>query len=97
LSVHNSVVCLVKEQTRAATENILFLIDNSILTPDDIKLNTMTINWPDRIQPILKDNEEKLLKEKDYWLIKLRDRKNKLVMQLNECLIKIRGLHLQTM
>ena len=39
-------------EVRQAGERLKFLMDYALLPEDDIKLNSMTFNWPDRMEPI---------------------------------------------
>ena len=68
----------------------MFLVDYAFFSPEDIRWNNHTFTWYDNIQPILRNAEVKLLKEKDNWISKLRDKRAKLTMKLNECLARVK-------
>ena len=74
---------------KISAENVLFLMDYAFLKKEDIKLNNVTFRWTDRIQPLLKAKEIQLLKDKEFWIYKLRERRGKFSMLLNECLGKL--------
>ena len=75
---------------KISAENVLFLMDYAFLKKEDIKLNNVTFRWTDRIQPLLKAKEIQLLKDKEFWIYKLRERRGKFSMLLNECLGKVK-------
>lgn len=68
----------------------MFLMDYAFLPREDIKLNEYTFTWNDRIQPLLKSAEIKLHKEKEYWINRLKERRGKFSIALNECLARIK-------
>ena len=68
----------------------MFLVDYAFFSSEDVRWNNYTFTWYDNIQPILRNAEVKLLKEKDNWINKLRDKRAKLTMKLNECLTRIK-------
>ena len=65
-------------------------MDYAFLIKEDVKLNNITFTWVDRIQPLLKTKEIKLQKEKEYWIYRLKERRGKFSMALNECLSKVK-------
>lgn len=42
----------------ASKEHLLYLIDVHIFQPDDIRLNTATLAWPDKMKPVFEQNTE---------------------------------------
>jgi hypothetical protein len=72
-------------------KNVLFLIDfGGVFSKDDYKWNTYTFTWYQNIQPIVMNSEIKLLKEKDIWLAKLKEKRVQLAHDLTECLIRVK-------
>ena len=65
-------------------------MDYAFLAIEDIKLNQLTFNWNDRLQPLIKSSEIKLQKDKDYWIYKLKERRGKLSVQINETIAKVK-------
>ncbi|XP_077987554.1 dynein axonemal heavy chain 3-like isoform X2 [Glandiceps talaboti] len=63
----------LKEKLEIAAENLLFLMDYSYLSKDDILLNDNTFTWSDRVVPIIRNSEMKLQKEHDIAVQKLLD------------------------
>lgn len=55
------------------------------MSREDLKWNNYTFTWYDNIQPMLKNTEIKLLKEKDSWIYKLREKRGKLSVRLSDC------------
>lgn len=72
--------------------NVLFLIDYATFTKDDLKWNNYVFTWIDTLQPILKNSENKLAKEKDNWIVKLKEKRAKLSIRLSDCLNRVREL-----
>jgi hypothetical protein len=72
--------------------NVLFLIDYGFFSKEDLRWNNYTFTWLDNIQPILRNAENRFLKEKDNWITNLRDKRSKLLIKLNDCLNRVRDL-----
>jgi dynein heavy chain, axonemal len=79
-----------QDQLKISAENVLFLMDYAFLKKEDIILNNITFRWTNKIQPLLKAKETQLLKEKEIWIYKLRERRGKFSLQINECLGKVK-------
>ncbi|XP_076804480.1 dynein axonemal heavy chain 3-like isoform X3 [Clavelina lepadiformis] len=62
----------LKEQLGVAASNLLFLMDYAHLSKDDVLLNDNTFSWPDRIIPIMRNSEQRLQKEHDLKVSKLK-------------------------
>lgn len=65
-------------------------MDYAFLKKEDLKLNNTTFTWTDRIHPLLRAKEIQLLKEKEYWIYKLRERRGKFSLQLNDCIDEVK-------
>lgn len=72
--------------------NVLFLIDYGFFSKEDLRWNNYTFTWLDNIQPILRNAENRFLKEKDNWIANLREKRSKLLIKLNDCLNRVRDL-----
>ena len=72
--------------------NVIFIADYGFFSKEDIKWNNYTFTWLENIQPILKNTELKLIREKENWIVSLKDKRSKLSIQLNECLAKVKEL-----
>jgi hypothetical protein len=75
-----------------SAQNVLYIIENAIFSKEDIKWNTYTFTWLDNLQPLISSTEIQLLKERDTWILKLKEKRVKLQVKLNECLIKVKEL-----
>ena len=65
-------------------------MDYAFLAKEDLKLNNITFTWTDRINPLLRAKEIQLLKEKEFWIYKLKEKRGKLSLALNDCLVKVK-------
>ena len=74
---------------------MLFFLDYAILSKEDIKWNNYTFTWYENIQPMLRKTEVKLLKEKDTCIYKLRDKRNKLSVRLDDCMNRVHEFRLR--
>ena len=70
----------------------MFITDYGFFSKEDIRWNNYTFTWLDNIQPILKNTETKLIKEKENWINSLKDKRSKLSTQLNDCLARVKEL-----
>lgn len=92
---HYKVKICIKELILESAQNVLFFLDYVFFSKEDLKWNNYTFTWHDNIQPILKNAEIKLLKEKDTWIYKLRDKRGKLSIRLSECLNRVKEFRLR--
>lgn len=86
---------ILKELIHESAQNVLFFLDYAIMSKDDLKWNNYTFTWYDNIQPMLRNTEIKLLKEKDTWIYKLRDKRGKLSIRLSDCINRVREFKLR--
>jgi hypothetical protein len=70
--------------------NVMFLIDYGYFTNDDLKWNNFTFTWHERIQPIMFNTEIRLAKEKEFWIMKLREKRGKLSVKLSDCFNRVK-------
>jgi len=75
--------------------NVMFLIDYGYFTSEDLKWNNYTFTWYERIQPILLNTEIRLAKEKEFWIMKLREKRGKLSVKLSDCLNRVKEFKLK--
>ena len=68
------------------------MIDYGFFSKEDLRWNNYTFTWLDNIQPILRNAENRFLKEKDNWIANLREKRSKLLIKLNDCLNRVRDL-----
>ncbi|GFG29080.1 hypothetical protein Cfor_00250, partial [Coptotermes formosanus] len=55
----------LKEKIHTAGENVLFLMQNALLSPEDIHLNSRTFLWPKEMEAVLKLSEARLAHRRD--------------------------------
>lgn len=82
----------LKEKIYESAQNVLFLFDYAFFSKEDMKWNNYTFTWFDTIQPMLMNTESKLIKERDDWIAKVKDRRAKLSLKIEDCLIKVKEL-----
>ncbi|XP_066284547.1 dynein axonemal heavy chain 3-like isoform X3 [Branchiostoma lanceolatum] len=73
-----------KEKLDIAAGNLLFLMEYAYLPKDDIYLNHITFTWPERILPIIRNSEMRLIKEHDMAVQKLLKWQVDFVSRLDE-------------
>ena len=50
----------MQAEVREAGERLKVLLEHSILSEEDIKLNSQTFNWPARMDPIFEVSQQRL-------------------------------------
>ena len=70
----------------------MFLLDNTLLSNEDIKLHNLTFTWYNKIQLIFNAAQIKLLNEKETWINKLIDRRGRINLKLNENYQKVKEI-----
>ncbi len=75
-----------------SAQNVLFIIDNAVFSKEDIKWNNYTFTWLDSLHPLINTTEAQLLKEKESWIVKLKEKRIKLQSKITEYLNKSKEL-----
>ena len=52
-------------EVHEAGERLKFLMDYAILPEDDIQLNSLTFNWPQRMEPIFEVAQQRLMNKRE--------------------------------
>ncbi|CAF0857841.1 unnamed protein product [Brachionus calyciflorus] len=82
----------LKEMVFESAANVLFLVDYALFSKEDLKWNNYAFTWYDNIQPMLLNTELKLLKEKDDWIFRLKDKRSKLSLKIDDCFSRVKEL-----
>jgi hypothetical protein len=72
-----------------AASNLLFAIDYAFLTKDDFKWNSYTFGWLNNLNPLLNSTENQLSKERDIWVVRMSERRQKLQARINAVYSKV--------
>eukprot|EP00794_Sanderia_malayensis_P006878 gene6878-7653_t len=75
---------LLKNELGKASDNLLFLVDYANLPEEHITLNCITFNWNEKLQPLIKNSEMRMLREHETAVNKLKERKARFEMRLAE-------------
>ena len=75
-----------------SAQNVLFIIDYSVFSKEDFKWNNYTFTWYENLQPLINRSEMTLLKEKEVWIARVKEKRTKLVTKINECLSHVKEL-----
>ncbi len=70
---------------------ILFFLDYGFFSKEDLRWNSAALTWYDNIQPMISSTELILLRQKDKWIVKTRQKQAKLFAQVNEISNKIKS------
>jgi hypothetical protein len=70
-------------------------MDYAYLSDEDIRLNKLTFNWNENIQPLLKSSEAKLQRDKDFWIYRLKERRGKLSVRISDVLARVKDFRLK--
>ncbi|XP_067685210.1 dynein axonemal heavy chain 3-like [Haliotis asinina] len=79
----------LKDKLEVAAGNLMFLMEYGILPSNDIIINNNTFTWPDRIMPIVRNTENKLQREHDMAVSRLKDKKKKFAVELADAARKV--------
>eukprot|EP00795_Rhopilema_esculentum_P000293 gene293-9945_t len=74
----------LKAQLKKAASDLLFLVDYADLTEEHIHLNYTTFNWNEKLQPLIKNSEMRMLREQETAMNKLKERRGRFEMKLSE-------------
>ncbi|XP_032809855.2 dynein axonemal heavy chain 3-like isoform X2 [Petromyzon marinus] len=77
-SLHTGELQNLKERLETAADNLLFLMDYTYLSKEDLILNGNTFSWPVRILPIIRNSELRLQKQHDAAVSGLAQRRAEL-------------------
>ncbi len=70
--------------------NILFFLDYGFFTNEELRWNTHTLTWYDNIQPIITSTEMILLRQKDLWISRTKQKSSKLFLKINDILTRVK-------
>ncbi len=70
--------------------NILFFLDYGFYTNEDLRWNTHTLTWYDNIQPMISSTEMILLRQKDLWISRTKQKCSKLFIKINDILSRVK-------
>ncbi|KAL3321293.1 Dynein heavy chain 3, axonemal, partial [Cichlidogyrus casuarinus] len=77
----------LKEEVAEAKERVFFLLEWAVMSAEDIKVNTTTFNWPEKLSEVLDNVASRLMAERDQAEILLKARVadlNKRIKDLEE-------------
>ncbi|KAG2469298.1 DYH7 protein, partial [Polypterus senegalus] len=81
----------IKKQLELAATNLLFLMDCTHLSKEDMILNGNTFSWPDRIVPLMKNSKTRLQREHDKAVQRLHQRQREFSQRMAEVAKLVKG------
>ncbi|XP_063719575.1 dynein axonemal heavy chain 3-like [Symsagittifera roscoffensis] len=81
---------ILSDELEASGFNLMFLLEHTFLSKDDLILNATSFSWPERILPIVRNSELRIMKERDAALDKLRSQQKDFTARLNATLQQVK-------
>ena len=82
----------LKDLVRRSASYILFYLDYGFFGKEDFFWNNHALTWYDTMRPMIVENESRLLRQRETWLTKLKQKRHKLNADLNASLKRVKDL-----
>ncbi|EDV24937.1 uncharacterized protein TRIADDRAFT_25541, partial [Trichoplax adhaerens] len=74
----------LNEKIKSSFHRLLYLLEASLLCSDDIELNSITLTWPQRIDPVFEENDDIIATARKNSERNLVDKREKVLLDLEK-------------